>query len=155
MFIPTYNIVFVKALDVRLLFCFHKRPCKPMATASSANNCCKCLASLIMILPYCPPPKRNKNGNHLQLRPKKGLIKSESSLSKRFHQLLDPRLIPQHKQCKRAGCVSRGTSVTHTHAQCFYKTAEKRSASPPTNLLAGREKTSFNSRLGRIIRGVI
>ena len=54
--------------------------------------------------------------------------------------------IPQHKQCKRPGCVSRGTSVTHTHAQCFYKTAEKKGAPPTTNLLANKEKTPFNSK---------
>ncbi len=46
-------------------------------------------------------------------------VKKTSSASK-------SKIIPQHKQCKRAGCVSRETSVTHTHAQCFYKTAEKR-----------------------------
>ena len=51
------------------------------------------------------------------------------------------KIIPQNKQCKRAGCVSRGTSATHTHAQCFYKTAEKKGASPTTNLLVSKEKT--------------
>jgi hypothetical protein len=51
------------------------------------------------------------------------------------------KTIPQHKQCKRQGCVSRGTSVTHTHAQCFYKTAESKGSTPTSNLLAGREKT--------------
>jgi hypothetical protein len=56
------------------------------------------------------------------------------------------KTIPQHKQCKRAGCVNRGTSVTHTHAQCFYKTAEKKGVSTTTNLLASKEKTSFNSK---------
>jgi hypothetical protein len=56
------------------------------------------------------------------------------------------KTIPQHKQCKRPGCVSRGTSVTHTHAQCFYKTAEKKGVSPTTNLLASKEKSYFNSK---------
>ena len=56
------------------------------------------------------------------------------------------KTIPQNKQCKRAGCVSRGTSTTHTHAQCFYKTAEKKGASPTTNLMAKKEKTSFHSK---------
>ena len=27
------------------------------------------------------------------------------------------KTIPQNKQCKRAGCVSRGTSATHTHTR--------------------------------------
>ncbi len=35
------------------------------------------------------------------------------------------RTILQNKQCKRAGCVSRGTSTTHTHVQCFYKTRKR------------------------------
>ncbi len=56
------------------------------------------------------------------------------------------KIIPQNKQCKRAGCVNRGTSATHTHAQCFYKTAEKKGASPTTNLLAKKENTAFNSK---------
>ena len=37
-------------------------------------------------------------------------IKKTSSASK-------SKTIPQNKQYKRPGCVSRGTSVTHTHAQ--------------------------------------
>ena len=48
------------------------------------------------------------------------------------------KTIPQSKQCKRPGCVSRGTSATHTHAQCFYKSAEKKAVPPTTNLLANR-----------------
>jgi hypothetical protein len=56
------------------------------------------------------------------------------------------KIIPQNKQCKRAGCVSQGTSATHTHAQCFYKTAEKKGASPTTNLMAQKEKTAFNPK---------
>ena len=61
-------------------------------------------------------------------------VKKTSSTSK-------SKTIPQHKQCKRAGCVNRGTSVTHTHAQCFYKTAEKKGASPTTNLMAKKESS--------------
>ena len=56
------------------------------------------------------------------------------------------KTIPQNKQCKRPGCVSRGTSVTHTHAQCFYKTAEKKAVPPTTNFLANKEKPSSNSK---------
>jgi hypothetical protein len=53
--------------------------CKPIATALSASNCCKCLANLIMTLRYYPPQKRNENGKHLRLRPKIGPIRSEFS----------------------------------------------------------------------------
>ncbi len=66
--------------------------CKPIATALSASNCCKCLTGLITILPYCPPPKRIKNGNHLQLRPRLGLRRNESSPLKRLRLLLSQRL---------------------------------------------------------------
>jgi hypothetical protein len=45
------------------------------------------------------------------------------------------KTIPNHSQCNRPGCVSRGTSVTHTHDQCFYKYKGK-GASPTTSLLA-------------------
>ena len=45
------------------------------------------------------------------------------------------KTIPNHSQCNRPGCVSRGTSVTHTHAQCFYK-YKGNGASPTTSLLA-------------------
>ena len=45
------------------------------------------------------------------------------------------KTIPNHSQCNRPGCVSRGTSVTHTHAQCFYKYKGK-GASPTTSVLA-------------------
>ena len=44
------------------------------------------------------------------------------------------KTIPNHSQCNRPGCVSRGTSVTHTHAQCFYK-YKGNGASPTTSLL--------------------
>ena len=66
-------------------------------------------------------------------------VKKTSSASK-------SKTIPQNKQCKRPGCVSRGTSATHTHAQCFYKSAEKKAVPPTTNLLANREKPSSNSK---------
>ena len=56
------------------------------------------------------------------------------------------KTIPLHKQCKRAGCVSRGTSLTHTHAQCFYKADNVKGSSPTTNLLAKKEKTHAHSR---------
>ncbi len=68
--------------------------CKPIATASSASNCCKYLVSRIMILPRCPYQKRNRNGNHLRPQPKIGPTKSESSPSERLHRLLSQRLSP-------------------------------------------------------------
>jgi hypothetical protein len=61
-------------------------------------------------------------------------VKKASSASK-------SKTIPQHKQCKRPGCVSRGTSLTHTHAQCLYKTDNNaKGSSPTTNLLAKKER---------------
>jgi hypothetical protein len=65
--------------------------CKPIATASSASNCCKCLANLIMTLRFSPPQKRNKNGKHLRLRPRTGPTRRESSPSKRLPLLLSLR----------------------------------------------------------------
>ena len=47
--------------------------------------------------------------------------------------------VPVHSQCTRPGCVSRGTSVTHPHAQCFYKYKDK-GVSPTTSLLAKKTK---------------
>jgi hypothetical protein len=61
-------------------------------------------------------------------------VKKTSSTSK-------SKTIPQHKQFKRSGCVSRRTSLTHTHAQCFYKTDNAKGFPPTTNLLAKKEKT--------------
>jgi hypothetical protein len=61
-------------------------------------------------------------------------VKKTSSVSK-------SKAIPKHKQCKRAGFVSRGTFLTHTHAQRFYKTDNAKGPSPTTNLLAKKEKT--------------
>ncbi len=89
--------------------------CKPIATASSVSNCCKCLVSRIMTLPYCPPLKRNKNGNHLQLRPRIGRTKSESSPSKRLHQLLNPRLFHSISSARELGVSIEGPrSLIHT-----------------------------------------
>jgi hypothetical protein len=48
--------------------------------------------------------------------------------------------------CKRSGCVSRGTSLTHTHAQCFYKTSDVKGSSPTTSLLAGKEKAPHHAK---------
>jgi hypothetical protein len=114
--------------------------CRPIATVSSASNCCKCLANLIMTLRYCPPPKRNRNRKHLQLRPKIGLTRSKSSPSKDFlcFQVED---YPATQAVQTPGCVSRGTSLTHTHAQCFYKTDNAKGSSPTANLLAKKEKS--------------
>ena len=66
-------------------------------------------------------------------------VKKTSSASK-------SKAIPQHKQCQRPGCVSRGTSLTHTHAQCFYKADNAKGSSPTTNLLAKKEKTPTHSK---------
>jgi hypothetical protein len=126
--------------------------CKPIATASSASNCCKYLVSLSMILPYCPPPKRNRNGNHLSLHPKIGLTENESNPSKRLHSFLSQRLSPNISSARGKGVSVEGhPSLTHTlnastHAQCFYKTAENKSSSPTTNLLASKEKTTPHSK---------
>ena len=64
--------------------------CKPIATASSASDCCKCMVNRIMILPCCPPQKRIKNGNHLRLQPTIGQTRNGSSPQKRLHLLLSP-----------------------------------------------------------------
>jgi hypothetical protein len=66
-------------------------------------------------------------------------VKKTSSASK-------SKAIPLHKQCKRSGCVSRGTSLTHTHAQCFYKTSDAKGSSPTTSLLAGKEKAPHHAK---------
>jgi hypothetical protein len=66
-------------------------------------------------------------------------VKNTSSTSK-------SKTIPQHKQCKRSGCVSRGTSLTHIHAQCFYKTDNAKGSSPTTNLMAKKEKTPLYTK---------
>ncbi len=92
--------------------------CKLIATASSASNCCKCLVCQITILPYCPPQKRNRNGSHPAAPNDKPSDRERIKSVKKTSSASKSRAIPQHKQCKRQGCVSRGTSVTHTHAQC-------------------------------------
>jgi hypothetical protein len=66
-------------------------------------------------------------------------VKKSSSASK-------SNAIPLHKQCKRSGCVNRGTSLTHTHAQCFYKTSDAKGSSPTTSLLAGKEKAPHHAK---------
>jgi hypothetical protein len=42
--------------------------------------------------------------------------------------------------------VSRRTSHTHTHAQCFYKTSDVKGSSPTTSLLAGKEKAPHHAK---------
>ena len=59
--------------------------------------------------------------------------KKRAKSVKKTSSAFNAKTIQQHKQCKKPGCVSRGTSVTHTHAQCFYKTAEKKAVPPTTN----------------------
>ncbi len=73
-------------------------------------------------------------------RSDKKRVKSVSK-SNRTSSASKSKTIPQHKQCKRPGCVSRGTSLTHTQAQCFYKADNVKGSSPTTNLLAKKEKT--------------
>ncbi len=111
--------------------------CKPIATASSASNCCKCMVKRIMILPCCPPQKRTRNGNHLRLQPKIGQTRNGSSPQTRLHSPASKsrKTIPNHSQCIRPGRVSRGTPVTHTLAQCFYKYKGKGASPPTTSLL--------------------
>ncbi len=100
--------------------------CKPIVIASSASNCCKYLASLSMTLPYCPLPKRNRNGNHLQLRPRIGLTRSESSPSERLHQLQSLRLSHKTSSAKGLGVSVEGPrSLTHT-LNAFIKLPRKR-----------------------------
>jgi hypothetical protein len=53
-------------------------------------------------------------------RSDKKRVKSVSKTTK-TSSASESKTIPLHKQCKGAGCVSRGTSLTQTHAQCFYK----------------------------------
>ena len=55
------------------------------------------------------------------------------------------KIVPNHSQCNRPGCVSRGTSVTHTHAQCFYK-YKAEGASPMTSLLAKKANPSSRTK---------
>ena len=62
--------------------------CKPIATAVSASDCCKCMVSWITTLPYCPLPKRIRNGKHLRLQPGIGQTRNGSSPQKGLHLLL-------------------------------------------------------------------
>jgi hypothetical protein len=89
--------------------------CKPIATASSASNCCKCLVSLIMILRRCPPPKRNRNGNCLQLLPRIDPTRSEPNPSKRLRRLPSPRLFLNTSNARGLGVSVEGSlSLTRT-----------------------------------------
>ncbi len=49
------------------------------------------------------------------------------------------------KSVKKTSSASK-SFVTHTHAQCFYKTAKAKGPSPTTNLLASKEKTPSHSK---------
>jgi hypothetical protein len=60
---------------------------------------------------------------------------------KKISSACKSKTISHYKQCKRPGCVNRGTSVTHTHAQCFYKTDNAKGCSPTTSLLANKERS--------------
>jgi hypothetical protein len=82
-----------------------------------------------------PATPKDKSSDRKRIRS----VKKTSSVSK-------SKSIPQHKQCGRQACVSRGTSLTHTHVQCFYKTADTKSPSPTTNLLASKDKTPSQSK---------
>ena len=100
--------------------------CKPIAIASSASNCCRYLASPSMTPPHCPLPKRNRNGSHLQLRPRIGLTKSESSPAKRLHQLPSLRLSHKTSSAKGLGVLVGGPpSLIHT-LNAFIKLPRKR-----------------------------
>ena len=104
------------------------------------------------------PPSRKKFAGSTSVKPAntsrqalkliKSSQRSSSATPRKDPSEIDcwSKTVPQNKQCKRPGCVSRGTSVTHTHAQCFYKTAEKKAVPPTTNFLANKEKPSFNSK---------
>ena len=79
-----------------------------------------------MTLPYCPRPKRNRNGSHLQLRPRTDLTRSESSPSERLHQLPSLRLSHKISSAKGLGVSVEGPrSLTHT-LSAFIKLPRKR-----------------------------
>ena len=65
--------------------------CKPIATAVSASDCCKCTVNWTMILPCCPSQKRIRNGKHLRLQPRIGQTRNGSSPQERLHPLLRPQ----------------------------------------------------------------
>ena len=100
--------------------------CKPIAIASSASNCCKYMASLSMILPSCPLPKRNRNGSHLQSRPKTDLTRSESSPSERLHQLPSLRLSRKISSVKDLGVLVEGPRPLIHTLSAFIKLLRKR-----------------------------
>ncbi len=82
--------------------------CKLIAIASSASDCCKCLASRITILPYCLPL--------LQLHPRISLLTgSESGPLKRPHPFLSQKTFPNTSSVgdKRVS-VEGLLSLTHT-----------------------------------------
>jgi hypothetical protein len=89
--------------------------------------------------------KRKSTQVVIKDRSDKKRVKSVSKTNK-TSSASKSKTIPQHKQCKRAGCVSRGTSLTHTHAQCFYKADNVKGSSPMTSLLAKKENTPAHSR---------
>ena len=100
--------------------------CKPIAIASSASNCCKYLASLSMILPYCPLQKRNRNGNQLQIRPRIDPTRSDPGPSERLDQLPSLRLSHKTSSAKGLGVSVEGPrSLTHT-LSAFTKLPRKR-----------------------------
>ena len=90
--------------------------CRPIATASSASNCCKCLANRTMILPYCPPQKRNRRGSLLRPRQRiSPLTGNDSSPLKRLHLLPNQRLFLNTSSVKDKGVSVEGLqSLTHT-----------------------------------------
>jgi hypothetical protein len=86
--------------------------------------------------------KRKPSSITTKDKPERKRLKSVKKTSSAFKS----KAIPLHKQCKRSGCVSRGTSLTHTHAQCFYKTSDAKRSSPTTILLAGKEKAPHHAK---------
>jgi hypothetical protein len=69
-----------------------------------------------MTPPYCLPQKRNKNGNHLQLRPKINLLTgNDSSPLKRLRLSPSQRLSPNTSNAKgKVVSVEGPPSLTHT-----------------------------------------
>ena len=100
--------------------------CKPIAIASSASNCCKYMASLSMILLSRPLPKRNRNGSHLQSRPRTDLTRSESSPSERLHQLPSLKLSRKISSVKDLGVLVEGPRPLIHTLSAFIKLLRKR-----------------------------
>ncbi len=90
--------------------------CKPIATASSASNCCKCMVNRIMVLPCCLLQKRIRNGNYLRLQPRIGQTRNGSSPQKKLHLLLSPERQYQttHSVIDLDVTVEGPPSLTHT-----------------------------------------